>query len=624
MHRPTLCSSLSLAALLFAASCTDAYVHPVGGTLTGLEAGTLVLALNGEDQITLSADGPFVFPRAMKQGTEFAVTVVEAPPNTQVSLANATGVVDKTIFDITVQVVPTLVIGGTLTGLDTGSVSLRLNGGAPLTVASNGAFTFPIRVPRGGAYAVTLDAPAATQVTRLSAASGVVGNADVTTVGVHCSNWQHATSIDDRLNITGGGYYAKVAIDEQGNGVAVWAETQGNFQRAFKAEFTNGVWTRPTSVADAISPDGSHVYEIEVAMLGGGDALIVWSQFDDQNHQQIFKSERRGGVWTHPTSRADNISPDGTDAYDPAVAGSNGEALVAWTQSNGPTWHVYKAELRNSAWTLPTLDAPLSLANGNPGDVRVALDGAGAALVAWVQWDGIDDDSVFKSEYRNGVWTHPTSAADRISPAGGSAYDLTLCGDGAGTFALAWTQDDGIYYDMTYAAACRQGTWTLPASLADHISPTGSWTWEPQVDARNGAITIAWTQEDSAMIDRVLKSDFRNGAWTHPASKDDGISLVGVGYEAGEAAVGVDAQGNAIITWRQWDGVAVHLLKSELVNGTWHHPTAATDSFHLSGYQTYGVRMARAANGDAIVLYSAGTNSSPQGGSTALLVSVYR
>ncbi len=146
MHRPTLCSSLSLAALLFAASCTDAYVHPVGGTLTGLEAGTLVLALNGEDQITLSADGPFVFPRAMKQGTEFAVTVVEAPPNTQVSLANATGVVDKTIFDITVQVVPTLVIGGTLTGLDTGSVSLRINGGAPLTVASNG--TAPGRAPR--------------------------------------------------------------------------------------------------------------------------------------------------------------------------------------------------------------------------------------------------------------------------------------------------------------------------------------------------------------------------------------------------------------------------------------------------------------------------------------------
>jgi hypothetical protein len=54
----------------------------------------------------------------------------------------------------------------------------------------------------------------------------------------------------------------------------------------------NGVWHNPTSISDHISPDGQDVGLPQVAMDNNGDAIIVWNQSDGAVYQ-IFKSEYR-------------------------------------------------------------------------------------------------------------------------------------------------------------------------------------------------------------------------------------------------------------------------------------------------------------------------------------------
>ncbi|MFC5345228.1 IPTL-CTERM sorting domain-containing protein [Brevundimonas staleyi] len=65
-------------------------------------------------------------------------------------------------------------VGGTVSGLGSGqSVVLRNNGGAPLTVSANGAFTFPMWVTLNDAYAVTVSGQPTGQTCTVTNGSGV-------------------------------------------------------------------------------------------------------------------------------------------------------------------------------------------------------------------------------------------------------------------------------------------------------------------------------------------------------------------------------------------------------------------------------------------------------------------
>ena len=77
-------------------------------------------------------------------------------------------------------------IGGTLSG-SSGSVVLNDNGGDPLTLTANGAFTFATPVPTGSPYNVTIASTSAGQTCAVSNGSGTVGSGNVTSVAVTCS-----------------------------------------------------------------------------------------------------------------------------------------------------------------------------------------------------------------------------------------------------------------------------------------------------------------------------------------------------------------------------------------------------------------------------------------------------
>ncbi|MCX6999632.1 MAG: hypothetical protein NT106_04965, partial [Candidatus Sumerlaeota bacterium] len=76
-----------------------------------------------------------------------------------------------------------------------------------------------------------------------------------------------------------------------------------------------------------------------------GNAIIVWCQ-SDGSYNQIFKSEYRGHVWTHPSSLSNNISPNGQNAENPQVAMDNNDnAIIVWHQIDVLT-QIFKSEYR--------------------------------------------------------------------------------------------------------------------------------------------------------------------------------------------------------------------------------------------------------------------------------------
>ena len=78
-------------------------------------------------------------------------------------------------------------IGGTISGLTSGTLVLQDNGADDLTLTSVGSFIFPTALSTGDVYQVTIHAQPAGQICTVARGAGTVSNANVTSVQINCS-----------------------------------------------------------------------------------------------------------------------------------------------------------------------------------------------------------------------------------------------------------------------------------------------------------------------------------------------------------------------------------------------------------------------------------------------------
>jgi hypothetical protein len=163
--------------------------YTIGGTLSGLSGGSVVLSDNGTDDLTLTANGSYTFATSIAAGGAYAVTVKTQPssPPQTCTVANGTGFANANITNVNVTCsTTTYTIGGTLSGLTQGTVVLQDNGTDSLSLTSNGSFTFKTPIAAGGAYLVTVSSQPTAQFCSVSNGNGFA-NANVTNVQVTCT-----------------------------------------------------------------------------------------------------------------------------------------------------------------------------------------------------------------------------------------------------------------------------------------------------------------------------------------------------------------------------------------------------------------------------------------------------
>ena len=175
-------------------ACTSA-AFTIGGKVSGLVAGGLVLQDNGGDNLSVSANATsFTFPTTVASGKSYAVTVLTQPANETCTVTGGSGTVGTS--DVTtVSVVcssAAFSVGGSVSGLTGSGLVLQDNGGDNLPVAAKAtSFTFTTKVASGSAYNVTVltqpSSPAQT-CTVTSGGTGTMGAANVMSVSIACTN----------------------------------------------------------------------------------------------------------------------------------------------------------------------------------------------------------------------------------------------------------------------------------------------------------------------------------------------------------------------------------------------------------------------------------------------------
>ncbi len=165
--------------------------YAVGGSVSGLLGMGLTLRNNGGDDLTVMADGTFVFPSSIASGQDYAVTVAAQPANPWQTCAVSAGSGTVAAGDVANVAVTCTTnnyrIGGTVSGLS-GAVTLQ-NGTDTVVLSANGPFVFTTPLASGAAYAVTVTGqptnPA--QTCTVGNGAGPVAGADVTSVDVSCA-----------------------------------------------------------------------------------------------------------------------------------------------------------------------------------------------------------------------------------------------------------------------------------------------------------------------------------------------------------------------------------------------------------------------------------------------------
>jgi hypothetical protein len=176
--------------------------YKVGGTIAGL-TGSITLQLNGAENLTRSANGPFTFQTELDDQSTFTVAITAPPTEQDCSLQEASGKVsgaDITSIRVTCTQ-RTYTLGGTVEGL-VGTLPLTLDGGETLSLTANGAFTFQARRPRGSTYAVTLGAAARGYRCALTQGSGTV-EGHVQNITVRCHPYFELTSFQAATLVIG-------------------------------------------------------------------------------------------------------------------------------------------------------------------------------------------------------------------------------------------------------------------------------------------------------------------------------------------------------------------------------------------------------------------------------------
>jgi hypothetical protein len=161
----------------------------IGGTISGLVGSGMVLANNGGDQLTPTADGPFTFPTSVMSGRPYNVTV-QTPPLRPLQLCRVTNgsgvVVDSNVTNITIDCVTIGIgVGGSVSGLRSPGLEVQSNG-EKLQIAANGKFLVPASLPDGTPYDLTVSKQPTNQVCTVGNGRGVLNGTDAADVTVTC------------------------------------------------------------------------------------------------------------------------------------------------------------------------------------------------------------------------------------------------------------------------------------------------------------------------------------------------------------------------------------------------------------------------------------------------------
>jgi hypothetical protein len=336
----------------------------------------------------------------------------------------------------------------------------------------------------------------------------------------------------------------QLAIDNSGNAIAVWSQSNGITNSIWTNRFDGTVWgtaeTIETGLLNAISP--------RVAIDSSGNAIAVWQQ-NDGSVDNIMANRFDGTVW----GTAESIESVNTgDAAFPQVAfDSSGNAIAVWQQNDGSVDNIMANRFDGTAWGSDAVLVEIEDA-GDAVSPQVAFDSSGNAIAVWSQNDGTVDN-IMANRFDGTVW----GTAESIEADAGDAAFPQIAIDSSGNAIAVWSQNNVAETDPVDNIMANRFNGTVWGT-AESIEADAGNAASAQVafDSSGNAIAV-WSQNNVAEtdpVDNIMANRFNGTVWSTAES---------IEADAGNAAspqVALDSSGNGIAVWSQNDGADDNIM----------------------------------------------------------------
>lgn len=178
----------------------------------------------------------------------------------------------------------------------------------------------------------------------------------------------------------------QIAIDANGNALVVWQQqvTASRYD-IWANRYMAG--TNSWGTAELIeTQDSGHALAPQIAMDPNGNAIAVWYQFDGARTNIVANRYTAGIGWgTAELIETDNLG----DASHPQVATDwDGNAAVVWHQSDGIRTNIWANRYTAATSQWGSAERIESDDAGNASYPQIAFDANGNAIAVWQQSDG--------------------------------------------------------------------------------------------------------------------------------------------------------------------------------------------------------------------------------------------
>ncbi|MCU0640276.1 MAG: T9SS type A sorting domain-containing protein [Candidatus Krumholzibacteria bacterium] len=337
--------------------------------------------------------------------------------------------------------------------------------------------------------------------------------------------------------------YQAITSDGAGGAIVAWEDSIGGIPDIYaqRVNASGAVQWTADGVALCMAPGLQ--WNPKIISDGAGGAIVAWQ-------------DNRSGSWDIYAQRvnvsgavqwmADGVAlctVAGQQYYPDLISDGAGGAIVTWDDDRGD---IYSQRVNASGAVQWTADGvALSTAAGEQSVPKIISDGAGGAIVTWIDLRSGNYD-IYAQRVNTSGFVQWTADGVALSTAAGSQGYQAITSDGAGGAIVTWEDSisgsPDIYAQRVNASGAVQ--WTADG-VALCMAPGLQWNPKIISDSAGGAI-VAWQDNRSGSWDIYTQWVNASGAvqWTA-----DGVALCTVVGDQTYPAITSNGAGGAIVTW---------------------------------------------------------------------------